>query len=304
MKNAFLVTLGLTLLISADSWAQGKTRANKNKKRVPIQTVQPIEPMVKPPQAVEAKEEKVPIAVTPMPVENIGVEVEPKEEAGGEISLPGEREFNECMKIPPNRKVKVTLKPGSDLQDLVYWISTMTCKRFIVADNLRANKVTLISPTPVTALEAYRAFLSSLDVMGLTVAASGKYLKIIQGNWSIHSSVPTFVGQEGEKIPSSDQVITQIVRIQHVDVNEVLGVLNKMKSRSGDVTSYKPTNALIITDVAHNVKRLLRIIKELDAPTTGEKIWVVRLKYAEVEEAHKILTQLFAQQGRTPVVIP
>jgi general secretion pathway protein D len=214
--------------------------------------------------------------------------------------VPGEKEFNECLRLPGNRRVKFTLKQEADLTDLVAWISSMTCKKFIVATSLRAQKVTIVSPTPVTAAEAYRAFLSALEVMGLTVAPAGEYLKIVQGNWAIQASIPTYKDDERARIPTSDAVVTQLIRVANVDANELLLVLNKMKSRSGDVTSYKPTNMLIITDNALNVRRMLGIVKELDVATEGEKIWVIRLKHADVEEVHKILSQIFGQKAASP----
>ena len=220
----------------------------------------------------------------------------PPPSAGG--ALPGEKEFNECLRIPPGRRVKITLKQESDLMDLVGWISSMTCRKFIVATSLRAQKVTIVSPVPVTPGEAYRAFLSALEVMGLTVAPAGTYLKIVQGNWAIQSSIPTYADKDQAHVPQNDAVVTQMMRVQNVDANELLLVLNKMKSRSGDVTSYKPTNTLIITDVAYNVRRMAGIVKELDVAAEGEKIWVVRLKNADVEEVNKILGQIFGQGGR------
>jgi general secretion pathway protein D len=224
----------------------------------------------------------------------------PAAAAAAPSALPGEKEFNECLRIPATRRVKFTLKQEADLTDLVAWISSMTCKKFIVATSLRAQKVTIVSPTPVTAAEAYRAFLSSLEVMGLTVAPAGEYLKIVQGNWAIQASIPTYKDDERARIPATDAVVTQLIRVGNVDANELLLVLNKMKSRSGDVTSYKPTNMLIITDNALNVKRMLSIVKELDVATEGEKIWVIRLKHADVEEVHKILSQIFGQKAASP----
>lgn len=225
----------------------------------------------------------------------------------GEQALPGEKEFNSCRRYPRKLKFKLNLKPATDLQDLVGTISQMTCKRFILADNLRAQKVTILSPDPVSPGEAYRVFLSALDVMGLTVVPTGRYLKVVQGNWAIQSSIPTFMDRQKGRLPRQDQVVTQLVRIQNVDVNELLLVVNKMKSRSGDVTAYKPTNTLIITDGANNIRRILGIIKELDQSATleQEKIWVVRVHSADVEEVKKILSQLFTKannnrsKGRT-----
>jgi general secretion pathway protein D len=215
----------------------------------------------------------------------------------GEAALPGEKEFNSCRRYPRKLTFKLNLKPATDLQDLVATISQMTCKRFILADNLRAQKVTIHSPDPVTPAEAYRVFLSALDVMGLTVVPTGRYLKVVQGNWAIQQSIPTFMDRQKGRLPRADQVVTQLVRIQNVNVNELLLVVNKMKSRSGDVTAYKPTNTLIITDGANNIRRILRIVKELDQSATleKEKIWVVRLHSADVDEVSKILSQLFTK---------
>jgi type II secretory pathway component GspD/PulD (secretin) len=217
--------------------------------------------------------------------------------AGDRAIVPGEKEFNECVKYPRRQRLKVTLKPDSELSDLVNWISSMTCKRFILPSSVRSQKVTLISPTAVTPGTAYRAFLSALDAIGLTVVPTpGGYLKVVQGNWANQSPIPTFSDDERSKIPRSDAMVTHIAHIRNVDVNEMMLVLNKMKSRSGDVTAYRPTNTLIITDNAANIRRMRGIVDELDVATAGEKIWVVRLRTADAEEVLKILNQVFQQQ--------
>ncbi|MCB9557513.1 MAG: type II secretion system secretin GspD [Deltaproteobacteria bacterium] len=217
--------------------------------------------------------------------------------AKDDAAVPGEAEFNSCLKIPARRRIKVTLKQESELKDLVAWISSMTCKRFIIASNIRSQKVTLISPRAITAAEAYRAFLSSLEAMGLSVVPAGQYLKVVQGNWAIQGPIPTYTAAEGRRVPATDDVVTHMVRVENVDVNQLLLVLNKMKSRSGDVTAYKPTNMLIITDRGLNIRRMLTVIGELDVPVTGDKIWIYRLRHADVDEVKKILDQAFATRG-------
>ncbi|MBK6847632.1 MAG: type II secretion system secretin GspD [Proteobacteria bacterium] len=221
---------------------------------------------------------------------------------GEGAAAPGEREFNECLRVPAGRRIKVTLKPESDLADLVGWISAMTCKQFIVAAALRGQKVTLVSPTPVTAGTAYHGFISALEVMGLTVVPAGRYLKVVQSNWALQSPIPTYAEGDGRRPPNSDEIVTQIVRAQHVDVNELLVVLSKLKSRNGDVTAYKATNSLIITDSGNNILRMMRVLKELDVELGGEKIWIVRMRSAEAEEVLKILQQVFGPQGAQPAL--
>ncbi|MBK8479975.1 MAG: type II secretion system secretin GspD [Proteobacteria bacterium] len=221
----------------------------------------------------------------------------PPAAANDAATAPGEREFNECLRVPAGRRIKVTLKPESDLADLVGWISAMTCKQFIVAAALRGQKVTLVSPLPVTAGTAYHAFISALEVMGLTVVPSGRYLKVVQSNWALQSPIATYTDGDTRRPPNSDEIVTQIVRAQHVDVNELLVVLSKLKSRNGDVTAYKATNSLIITDSGNNILRMLKVLKELDVEVGGEKIWVVPMRTADASEVLKILQQVFTGGG-------
>jgi general secretion pathway protein D len=124
-----------------------------------------------------------PTGVTPPPAATPGAGAGgiPGPTATGEMA--GEKEFNSCKKFPANRRiVKLNMKPDTDLGDLISWISSITCKQFVLPGTIPANskKVTIIAPQLITPEEAYRLFLSALDSVGLTVAPSGKFLRIIE----------------------------------------------------------------------------------------------------------------------------
>ncbi len=203
--------------------------------------------------------------------------------------LAGETAFNECKRYPYYKRVKVTLKPDSELHDLVAWISGMTCKRFIITGTIRAPKVTIVSPTPITPREAYRAFLSALNAMGLTVQPAGRYLKIIE----IANAAPRPVAtcRPGRTCPRDDRVITQMIRLKHVEPDDVANVLRNLTK--GSIITYAPTNLLIITDSGSNVSRLVKIIKNLDVEAEDEKIWIVRVKHAEAPDLAAKLLEIF-----------
>jgi general secretion pathway protein D len=208
--------------------------------------------------------------------------------------LPGEAAFNRCLRLKPGSKVKVSLKPGSELKDLVAWISGMTCKRFIVAGSVRSQPVTLVSPTPISAGEAYHAFISALEVMGLTVVRSGRFLKIVPSNWAIQSAVPTYTDGQRSRLPAGEVVVTQLIKVRHARADQLLAVLQKLKSRSGDVAAYLPGRTLILTDAASNVRRMVRIVEQLDLEAKRADIWVLRPKHADPAELAKLLGELFA----------
>src|SRR5690554_1951829 len=88
----------------------------------------------------------------------------------------GLREFEtgvEFEPVRPNARVTFNLE-DADLPDLVRLISNMTGRRFILPGKARNIKASVFAPTQVTAREAYEAFLSILEVNGMTVVPSGR----------------------------------------------------------------------------------------------------------------------------------
>jgi type II secretory pathway component GspD/PulD (secretin) len=107
-----------------------------------------------------------------------------------------------CRKLPPGQRiVKLNLKPGSDVADLVAWISSITCLQLVVPGSLTAadKKVTLFAPEPVTPEEAYRLFLDALDSIGLTVVRSGQFLQIMESSKAKSAPIPFYAGEHQPK---------------------------------------------------------------------------------------------------------
>ncbi|MCA9667226.1 MAG: hypothetical protein KC503_16620, partial [Myxococcales bacterium] len=212
-------------------------------------------------------------------------------------ALPGERAFNSCVKVPSGRRVKVTLRPQSSLGDLVGWISAMTCKRFIVPQSLAAQRVTLLAPTAIGAREAYRAFVSALSVIGLTVVASGRLLKVVPANWAVRSALPVYRHRQRGRVPHGDQMVTQILRVKQAQVGALGALLGRLKGPAGDVSTWQASNTLIITDSAANVRRMVTIVEALDEPLPGARIEVITLRYADPSETVRLLSSIFSGAG-------
>ena len=107
----------------------------------------------------------------------------------------GEKEFNSCKKFPAGKRiVKLNLKPDTELGDLISWISSITCKQFLLPGTIPANskKVTIVAPQLITPEEAYRLFLAALDSVGLTVQPAGKFLRIIETLKAKSAPIPLY----------------------------------------------------------------------------------------------------------------
>jgi general secretion pathway protein D len=225
----------------------------------------------------------------------------PSGPATGSTQLIGDKDFNTCKKFPAGKRiVKLNLKPDTELGDLIAWISSITCKQFLLPGTIPANskKVTVVAPELITPEEAYRLFLGALDSVGLTVSQEGKFFRIIETVKAKTSSIPLY--GEGAEVPSSESYVTRMVRVENSDPNEVAQVLGRLKGEQGDVIVYAPGNALIITDLASNINRMMRILREIDQPGAGEKVWIISIKNTAATEMAQKLGEIFqvAQVGK------
>ncbi|HDM77395.1 MAG TPA: type II secretion system protein GspD, partial [Deltaproteobacteria bacterium] len=133
-----------------------------------------------------------------------------------------------------------------DIRQLARIISNITGKNFILDDRVK-GRVTIISPKPVTAEEAYKVFESILEVNGFTIVPAGKINKIVPSGEARHKNVTTLFEPEYKK-EGEDRVVTQIVPLQFADANELKKLLTPLVSRQGLIASYPPANTLILTD--------------------------------------------------------
>ena len=206
---------------------------------------------------------------------------------GGSGGLP----FNTCKKAPRGARFTVTLPKETELEDLVNWMMTITCQKFIWDRKVRSGKVTILSPEPVTVEEAYAAFYAALETMGLTVEPSGRYFKIVETTDAKNRTLPLY--GDDANAPNSDRFVTQLVRVRHGNAKDISDVLGALKSKQGSVDSVG--NLLIITDKGASIRRLEQIVTELDQPTASEKIFFYQLQYANAEEVAQIVRDIFGE---------
>lgn len=203
-----------------------------------------------------------------------------------------------CRRVPLSTKISIDFEEAP-LDDVIKFIGCITAKNFIITKALgKAKTITIMSPEPVTAYEAYKVFLVALEMNGMTVVPAGKFLKIIEIAAAKQDILP-LIGP-GRAVPDDERLVTRMIQLEHVDANELQQVLSKFKTKYGDITVYAPTNTIFVTDLGTNIKRLLRLVKELDVPVGRERVWVRQVEYATATELVDKLMGVFGPQGTTP----
>lgn len=203
-----------------------------------------------------------------------------------------------CRPLPRGARVTLDFEEAP-MESVIKLMSCWTTRNFMLATSRRGAKVTILSPRPVSVVEAWKAFLSALEVNGMTVTKKGAFWHIVDSNQARARGARILGSKAG--VPNDDQIVTRLIRLEHVDIQEVEQLLAKFKSQGGDIFAYKPTNTLIITDTGSTIRRMMSLIKEVDIPLGKEKIWIRPVQHMAASELVERINAVFGESagGRT-----
>ena len=182
------------------------------------------------------------------------------------------------------------------IKDIIEEMAKRTCRNFIIEDGL-SGKITIVSYNEVSGAEAYQAFLSALEVMGYTTVKVGDFTKVIPVSNAKSEPLRVYEGNEVEDIPYIDNFITQIFQLENVAVDEVTTIAKQLAGPGADILSYKTTNTLIITDTGVNIRRIWRIVSQLDVAAPKSTIRYYKLRFAEAAEMAKMIEEVYGVAG-------
>ncbi|HEY6477781.1 MAG TPA: type II secretion system secretin GspD, partial [Polyangia bacterium] len=98
---------------------------------------------------------------------------------------------------------------------------------------------------------------------------------------------------EDSDVPTNESYVTRLIRVENADPNEVAQVLGRLKGEQGDVIVYAPQGALIVTDLSSNIQRMMAILKQIDQPGSGEKVWIIGVKNTSAMDMAQKLGEIF-----------
>jgi general secretion pathway protein D len=180
---------------------------------------------------------------------------------------------------------KINLK-NADIREFTTQVSAITGKSFIVDPRIKGN-VTVISSTSMDSDAIYELFLSVLRVHGYAAVESGNVVKIVQQVLAKQSgnSLDFVAGAE------SEELVTRVIAAKNTPSVELVKILRPLIPQYGHIAGLDQPNAIIISDHASNINRLVEIVERIDVveETTTR---IVELKEAWVEDMVGLLEQL------------
>ena len=195
----------------------------------------------------------------------------------------------------PSDKITVNFKDAS--LDAVLEHLASSAGFVVMKEGPVDGRVSLMSKTPVRPEEAVTLLAAALKNNGYTAIQDGRVLTIMPRDKAKKGSIPVRFGADPETIEPTQELITQVIPIRNVDAAKLKGELQPLLSPEADVTATTGSNAIVVTDTAANIRRLVNIISGLDR---GEgktyDIRITKLKHANAAAAAKLITAVFKSE--------
>jgi general secretion pathway protein D len=178
-----------------------------------------------------------------------------------------------------------------DIKQFIDAVAKITEKNFILDPSVN-GQVTVVLHEPIEKDQLYDLFLAVLNVHGYSASEIGHSIKIVP---KIDAKPIDSVAIEND-IPSGNARETKVLYAKHIPVSQLLRTLQPLIASDAHLASIDAGNAIIVTDTASNIRRLEKIMSELDRKKSNYTV-LVNLKFANAEQLLPTVNEYNQAQG-------
>lgn len=170
----------------------------------------------------------------------------------------------------------------------------------IVLDTKVNGKIDAWSNRPLSRDEAVDLLNSVLNRNGYAAIRHDRTLTIVNKDDAKTRDIPVILEGDPDKIPKTDEMVTQILPVRYIEVAQLLKDLQPLVSSATTMTANEAGNSIIMTDTRANINRVAQIIKAIDmgAEDTTD-VRVFHLQFADPTEMATLLGSLFPDDSRS-----
>jgi general secretion pathway protein D len=198
---------------------------------------------------------------------------------------------------PERADVKLQF-PNTQVTEVLGYYEMLTGKR-VLWDPTVQGQVNIVVNTPVTKSEAITIIEVALTLDGFSLVPDGPdIIKVLGISKNVRSSgVPIYF--DLAQVPYSEESISFLVRLRYLDAQEVASLLQQYipPGQSTGVTALQKSGALLITDSANSVRRLVNMVNQIDLPVAPVTEKFIRLERADATKAVEFLDSVFDIKG-------
>lgn len=171
---------------------------------------------------------------------------------------------------------------NAELRDIVEEMSAILGTT-VVLDPRVSGRITVMSHEALDREGVRRLFYSVLDAHNFTVIDEGDRVLITPV-----TEARTRAGNGVAKNATASQYVTQVVELNTSSASDIAGLVRPLVSANGYVGPSVSANALVVTDTAANVKRIVRVVGQLDGGQNNLHA-VVQLRHAQAADIAPVI---------------
>ena len=195
---------------------------------------------------------------------------------------------------PSDEKITVNFV-NADIQSVIKTVGQHTGRNFIL-DPRVTGTVNIVSERPVSKELLYQIFLSALRVQGYAAVEGEGMVKIVPEGEAKTSAGP--FGPDAARVPG-DRIVTQVFMLQNESAVQLVPVLRPLVTANNFIAAYPNNNAIVITDYASNVRRIERIIRSIDLPSSAD-VQVLKLQHASAIDLGQMIQRVVPETSPSP----
>ena len=246
---------------------------------------------VKQPMKVEHLSDKQTYLVDIGPITDYGTARELEKTLAGPEQGPAGQAGN-LSQVPSLEPQKIWNLRNADIRAVIAEVSRVTGKNFIIDPRVQ-GKVSIVSSKPMSDKELYQVFLSVLQVSGYAAIPGDDIIKIVPV-MDAKTISPDHLNDLSNP-PIGDDMLVEVIPVHYVPAEQLVPVLRPLMPQWSNVSAYSPSNMLILSGRANNIKQLAQIIKQVDT-SSSNGIDIVPLKHALAMDIANTLKDLVKPQ--------
>ncbi len=185
---------------------------------------------------------------------------------------------------------------SDELKNVFEWLSRETDLTIMASENdIQGKKFALINLKNVTLDEVIEHVKTILAQYNLTFVKSNSALIVTTFEKATVMNVPVkIIEANPELVEMTDEIQTYIIQLVNASASEQVDKLKPLLNRQANIFADSMTNALIITDVSSNIRRIVSILQFADEGDPSPlKIALIPLAYADAASLKQTFDKFF-----------
>ncbi len=193
-----------------------------------------------------------------------------------------------------------------ELKRVFEWLSNETNLAIMASENdIQGKNFALINRNNATLDEIIEDIKTVLAQYNLTFVKRDSVLIVTTFEKATTMNVPVKVIEpDPEQVEMTDEIQTYIIRLQNASASDQVDALKPLLNKQANIFADAMTNALVVTDVASTVHRVVTILQFADdGERSPLKIAIIPLTYADAESLKDTLENVFEnneEDGKPP----